>query len=275
MKVIKSNCHTHTTYCDGKNTAEEMVKAALSSGFRVLGFSGHVPMNFESGWAMTDEKLDLYYKEISSLKEKYRDEIEILLGIELDPDYAMKKEYKFDYIISSVHQIHKEDRIYAIDYSAEELSRCAEKEYGGNWNKLAEEYFKNVADFVIGEKTDIVGHFDLITKFNEKSNLFDESDEAYQHFALNSIDRIIDAKPDAVFEVNTGAMYRCGNGKPYPAAFILKHIKNRGGRITLTSDAHCTDALDYSFEKAQEYCKDCGFDEIWHLTGEGFIPVEI
>lgn len=275
MNVMKSNCHTHTVYCDGKNTAEEMIKKAISSGFSVLGFSGHVPMNFESGWAMSQEDLEIYYNEISSLKEKYKDKIEILCGIELDPDYELKKEYDFDYVISSVHQIHKGGKIYSIDYTAEELSFCAEKEYGGNWNKLAEEYFENVADFVIREKTDVVGHFDLITKFNESSHLFDESDEKYQMYALKSIDRIIDEKPDVVFEVNTGAMFRCGNKNPYPAEFILKRIKEKGGRIAVSSDAHCTDALDFAFDEAEAYCKACGFDEIWHITGDGFICQKI
>ncbi len=271
MNAIKSNCHTHTKYCDGKNTAEEMVKAAISSGFSALGFSGHAPMNFESGWAMSHKNLELYYNEITALKEKYKDKIQILCGVELDPDYELEKNYKFDYIISSVHQIHKDGKIYSIDYTAEELSLCAKKEYAGNWNKLAEEYFENVADFVVKEKTDVVGHFDLITKFNEASHLFDENNEEYQIAALKSIDRIIDEKPEVVFEVNTGAMFRCGNGRPYPAEFILKRIKKRGGRITVSSDAHCTEALDFAFDKAVSYCKKCGFDEIWHLTADGFI----
>lgn len=275
MEVIKTNCHTHTSYCDGKNTAEEMVLKAISSGFTVLGFSGHIPMNFDSGWAMTEENIKLYYNEINALKEKYRDKIEVLCGIELDPDYELNQDYDFDYVISSVHQIHKGGKIYSIDYTAEELGSCAEKEYGGNWNKLAEEYFENVADFVIREKTDIVGHFDLITKFNETSNLFCENDEEYQRYALRSIDRIIEEKPDAVFEVNTGAMFRCGNKKPYPAEFILRRIKEKGGRITVSSDAHCTDALEFAFDKALTYCKGCGFDEMWHLTSKGFISQKI
>ncbi len=275
MNIMKSNCHTHTSYCDGKNTAEEMILAAVSSGFNALGFSGHIPMNFENEWAMTHEKLEKYYNEITALKEKYKDRIEVLCGIELDADFELKKDYAFDYTISSVHQIHKNGKIYAIDLTAQELKLCADTEYGGNWNKLAEEYFENVADLVIGEKTDVVGHFDLITKFNKNNCLFDVNDEEYQKSALKSIDRIMDAKPEVVFEVNTGAMYRCGNEAPYPAKFIMERIKERGGRVTVSSDAHCTDAIDFAFDKAEAYCKECGFNEIWHLTGKGFISREI
>ena len=38
---MKQNLHTHTTYCDGKNTVSEMIRSALHKDFDVLGFSGH------------------------------------------------------------------------------------------------------------------------------------------------------------------------------------------------------------------------------------------
>lgn len=270
MSKFKTNCHTHTDYCDGKNTAREMIEGAIEEGFSALGFSGHIPMNFESGWAMTDENLEKYYSEINSLKKEYADKIDILCGIELDADYELKKDYSFDYILSSVHQIHGKKRIYAIDYTAEELSECVNEEYGGDWNKMADEYFENLAKLVVRERTDVVGHYDLITKFNKNFCLFDENNPEYQKSALRWIDYIIDNKPDIIFEVNTGAMYRCGNDTPYPASFILKRIGERGARVTVTSDAHCTQALDFEFVRAKEYCKKCGVKSIWHLTKEGF-----
>ena len=41
MRFPNMNFHTHTTYCDGKETAEQMVQAAIAKGFTRLGFSGH------------------------------------------------------------------------------------------------------------------------------------------------------------------------------------------------------------------------------------------
>ncbi len=275
MSYVKSNCHTHTNYCDGKNTAREMIEGAIEKDFTSLGFSGHVPMNFDSGWAMTQENLEEYISEIRTLKEEYADKIEILCGIELDADYELDKKFDFDYVLSSVHQIHGKDRIYAIDYTAEELSECVEVEYGGSWNKMAEEYYENLAHLVVSEKTDVVGHYDLITKFNKNYALFDENDAEYQKSALKWLDFIIDNKPDVVFEVNTGAMFRCGNDTPYPASFILRRIGERGVRVTVSSDAHCIDALDFMFEKAKQHCKECGIDSIWHLTGNGFTEEKI
>ena len=39
--MFKQNLHTHSLYCDGKDTIEEMVQEAISRNFDVLGFSGH------------------------------------------------------------------------------------------------------------------------------------------------------------------------------------------------------------------------------------------
>ncbi len=275
MSAMKTNCHTHTDYCDGKNTAREMIEDAIENGFTLLGFSGHVPMNFRNDWAMTDVGLESYYAEINSLKKEYRDKISVLCGIELDADYELKKQYDFDYILSSVHQLRGKDKIYALDLSADELTECVNKEFDGNWFRMADAYFKRLANFVVRENTDVVGHFDLITKFNKNSCLFDENNPEYMNSALKWLDFILDNKPDVVFEVNTGAMFRCGNETPYPASFILKRIGERGGRVTVSSDSHCIGSIDYMFDKAKRYCKKCGIDSVWHLSKGGFIVEKI
>ncbi len=267
--MIKSNCHTHTTYCDGKNSAEEMTLAAIEKGFVSLGFSGHSPMYYEADWTMTQDNIKDYISDVRGIKEKYAHKIDVLCGIELDSDFSGVDLSDFDYTIASVHQLHGEDKIYSVDLSPEELTECVNTVFGGSWNKMAETYFNNLADFVLSGDFDIVGHFDLITKFNGKTPLFDENDAVYKASAIKALDRILDNKPDILFEVNTGAMYRKGNTKPYPAEFMLKHINKRGGLITITSDSHCCDSLDFAFDEMTDYCKSCGFAEAYYLTSDG------
>ena len=76
--MILSTYHLHTTYCDGKNSAEEMVLKAIELGCPEIGFSGHAYVDFECGWCMTKEKTEAYKKEITALKEKYKDKIELI-----------------------------------------------------------------------------------------------------------------------------------------------------------------------------------------------------
>ena len=73
-----ANFHTHTTLCDGKNTPEEMILAALEKGFTALGFSGHGYTDFDLRYCMQD--WEGYLAEIRRLKEQYRGKIESYLG---------------------------------------------------------------------------------------------------------------------------------------------------------------------------------------------------
>lgn len=267
--MFKSNCHTHTNFCDGKNTAREMTEAAINNGFISLGFSGHSPMKDKNSWTMSVEGVNEYKKEISALKQEYKDKIDILCGIELDADFDGVNPDDFDYVIGSVHQLKKEGTAYDVDHTPAILQKAVDEFFGGSFIEMSRCYFDTLAHFVINTKVDVVGHIDLITKFNVDTPLFDESNEEYRKIACGCADRILEAKPDILFEVNTGAMYRVGKKEPYPAEFILRHIYEKGGKITLTSDSHRTEAIVFGFEKATEFIKNCGFEEIYYLTSEG------
>ena len=39
--MIKQNLHTHSLYCDGKDSFEEMIQTAIEKEFTILGFSSH------------------------------------------------------------------------------------------------------------------------------------------------------------------------------------------------------------------------------------------
>ena len=268
--MFKSSCHTHTQFCDGKSTAEEMVLGAIEKGFTSLGFSGHSPMDFANSWGMTEEKLPLYIGEINRLKEKYKDKIEIVLGIELDADYTGVDLSDYAYSIGSVHQLRFGDEVYYLDYSAEVTRNCIDKHFGGKASLLAKAYFERLADFIVNTPVTVVGHFDLIMKFCKTDKIFDESDEIYRESALSAVRKILEAKPGMIFEVNTGAMYRKGNEMPYPSEFILEEIKRLGGRVTVSSDAHCVDSLDFAYDKAESFCTACGINEFYSLRNGVF-----
>lgn len=269
--MFKSSCHTHTQFDDGKSTAEEMVQGAIEKGFASLGFSGHSPMDFPNDWGMTEEKLPLYIAEINRLKEKYKDQIEVICGIELDADYTDVVLSDFAYSIGSVHQLRFGDEVYYLDYSADETRRCINNHFDGNASFLAKAYFERLADFVVNTHVNVVGHFDLIMKFRKTDEIFDESDPVYRNSALDGVRKILEAKPGMIFEVNTGAMYRKGNEVPYPAKFILEEIHRLGGKVTVSSDAHCVESLDFAYDKAEALCRECGFNEIYSFRNGVFV----
>ena len=274
--MLLSNCHTHTDYCDGKSSAEQMIVSAIENGLSSIGISSHSPMTGDCNWTMKVQDVNSYIKEINALKEKYKDKIQVYCGIELDNNFTGIDLADFDYSIGSVHQFRKDGKIYDVDFNAEMLSDLTNEHFNGKWNKMADWYFNALADFVIENEVDVVGHFDLITKFNEKSNLFSVDNEEYKIIAIQALNRILQAKnDDIIFEVNTGAMSRCGNKLPYPSAFILEHLYKCGARITITGDSHSTDTIVYGYENAIRLCKQCGFTKTYVLLDGCFKETQL
>ncbi len=269
---IKKNFHTHTTYCDGKNTPEETVKAAIALGFTALGFSGHAHTPFDLSYAMSHAAADKYYAEINALKAEYCGRIELYCGIEQDY-YSDEPVSRWDYVIGSVHYVLKNGEYIPVDETAQILKDAAIKHYGGDIYGLVEDYFATVADVVGKTNADIIGHFDLITKFNEGEAMFSESDPRYVDAYRAALIKLIPYnKP---FEINTGAMARGYRSVSYPSKQILQDIYNMGGSIAISSDCHDKAALDYGFDEAASLAKSCGFKRFMVITKDGLKSEEL
>ncbi len=251
--------HIHTDFCDGKDAAEDIVKAAIDKGLKTIGFSSHSYTPFDTDYCMNEQDTKDYFAQIKILKEKYADKIEIFCGIEKDY-FSDTDTSKFDYVIGSVHYVKKGENYLSVDLSKDDFVSNVAKHFGGDYFAFAKEYFDTLKDVVNKTKCDVIGHFDIITKFNENGTLFDENDERYQKLALDTVDKLI--KNDVIFEVNTGAMSRGYKSTPYPAEFILKRIAEKGGTVCLSSDAHSKEGLGFDFENQYKKLKELGFEKI-------------
>ena len=267
MMIPKCNLHTHTTFCDGKDSAEEVVLAAIDRGMETIGFSGHSGLPFSTTWTMKQEKTKEYQKEILRLKEVYKDQIHILLGIEQDiltgiPDYP------YDYVIGSVHCLQKNGENIMVDHSQAIFEDAAAKHYGGDFYQFCRDYYEMIAQVVDKTRCDIVGHFDLVTKFNEGGRLFDENDPRYLRAALDALDVLLEK--DVIFEINTGAISRGYRRTPYPSPMLLRRIAEKGGRVTVTADAHAKEDLQYAFADAVQIARASGLGSIQIMTRDGW-----
>ena len=196
-----------------------------------------------------------YIAEINMLKKKYAGKIKILCGVEQDY-YSNFSRIGFDYVIGSVHYIKVENDFFPIDLSKDALIEIRDKHFGGDMYALIEEYYKCVGDVVLKTDADIIGHFDLISKFNEDGSLFDEDHPRYVKAYTDAIDRLIPY--DKPFEVNTGAISRGYRTHPYPSRKQLEYIAKCGGFVTLTGDTHQKENLCFEFEKWYEECEKIG-----------------
>ena len=262
--MIYCGYHTHSTFSDGKSTMEEMVQSAIAKGMPVIGISDHSDSPYQD-YCLRQADYPAYLAEIDRLRQVYGDKIVIMKGIELDShsDPALIVD-KLDYFLGSVHELVFEDRFYGIDHAASLQMDCINNELGGDKLAFAKCYFDELVSHVQRNKPTIVGHFDVITKFS----LMDEEDPAYRRIALDALEKVVAVTP--VLEVNTGAISRKWRDRPYPADFILRALREMGGKVILGADTHAADTIDCAFPLAVEIIRKAGFDSLLTLWPDGF-----
>jgi len=266
------NLHTHTTYCDGKLPAEDMVKAAIQRSGGSIGFSEHSYVPFDEEYSISVADIPRYISEVNALKVKYEGTIDVFLGLEMDY-FTDKPPDDLEYIIGTVHHVEKEGKYITVDGPARHLVQMNDEYFGGDYYAMAELYFSTVADVIHKTGADITGHFDLIAKNNIDGCMFDEMHPRYIKAAVDAMEQVLEKCK--IFEVNTGAMYRLGKKEPYPSVFLLKELHKRGGEILLTSDSHKADSLFFKFDEMRELVRSCGFRYIKRLTKDGFINEKV
>ena len=247
--------HAHTNYCDGNNTPAEMVRAAADKGLKAFGLSGHGYTPYDESYCMLLSDEEAYEKEVRVLVAEYANRLEVLCGVEQDC-LAGKPTRNWDYVIGSVHYIDCSEQgggIEVIDESREIWLDIVEKYFGGDVYAMIEKYYETEAMVCDMTGADIIGHFDLITKYNAcgegglKGNLFDEGHPRYVAAWQKAADKLI--ATGVPFEINTGGMSREYRTDAYPAKPIRDYIAAHGGQFILSSDSHTTETLCSRFGK--------------------------
>ncbi len=267
LAPLVCSVHTHNTFCDGKSTLEEMAAAAYAAGVRYFGVSchSHTPLPLDVGYVLPAD-MTVYRQAVLALREAYAGKMEVLLGLEWDSQSDIEPE-GFDYWIGSAHyQKAPNGKRYAADWGEEAFTVCRDEAFDGDALAVAEGYFREVSR-VAARKPTILGHLDLITKFNAGNRFFDEDVPRYKQAALEALHA---ADPQAtLLEINTGGMARGYRDTPYPALFLLKEWRSMGGKIILTSDSHSADTVLYGYERSTALAKAAGFEKSSILTQKG------
>ena len=115
-----ANFHTHTPRCHhAVGTEEEYVRCALDAGMEILGFADHTPClfpeDFRSTFRMLPEELPGYVAAVRDVKDRYRDHLEIRLGVEAEfyPRYfrdtvQMLRDHGIEYMLLGQHMLYNE-----------------------------------------------------------------------------------------------------------------------------------------------------------------------
>lgn len=253
-KITRVDLHNHTTRCNhATGTVDEYIQRAIALGINIYGFSEHAPMDFDLEYRLPFEQVDAYFTDVKHAKEKYKNEIQILLGYEVDWLRGHMSQSvlnaNVDYLIGSVHFLDK----WGFD-NPEFLKGWKEKSVDDIWQA----YFEAIEAMATSGKFDIVGHFDLIKvfKFMPKGDI--------RLLARNALKAI--KASNMVMEINTSGL-RKPTAEIYPSATLLQEAYALAIPITFSSDAHAVGQVGADYEKAVALAKATGYTKAVTFQG--------
>jgi histidinol-phosphatase (PHP family) len=250
-----ANYHTHNRWCDGQGEIADVIEAAIAAGLAQVGITSHAPIPAiatyavpPTTYAMPLANLLAYRQEVLRQRDRYRDRIDVLLGLELDalPDWRDHNQtailaHGFDFTVGSVHYIRRPDgRLWPLDQSDAIFAQLLAEEYRGDIRPLSEDYYRAVAALADYPGVEIIGHLDRA--------LIDDT--------LQTL-----AKTDRIIELSTGG-WRLGLADPWPSTWIVRRCRELGLRMTLNSDSHHPSQIAYDYARARALLHHTGHHEI-------------
>lgn len=249
--------HNHSEFSlDSRTPMEENVLVAIEEGLQYLSITDH--MEIVKVTDVYSDTLDAkeYFKKYERNKEKYKNDITLLSGVEVGIQESTSKivdefvtSFNYDFVIGSVHSLFQKDLYYGGYYknlSTDEL-----------YKTYYEEMYKAVK---ATRNFDVLGHIDYIDRYLDKGVKV-PNQEDNKDTILKILKEIIDSNRG--IEINTGGFRR---GLPYlhPHEKILKWYKELGGEIvTIGSDAHRACDIGYNSKEAIDYLKSNGFTGVY------------
>jgi histidinol-phosphatase (PHP family) len=269
------NIHSHSIYSDGKSTPREMVEEAVRQGLTKLGFSEHSPLPFDNNFSVKSDQMPKYIADIAALKEEFKDQIEILCGLEADyipgvsETFAVTKErYHLDYLIGGVHLVGQSanpDELWFIDGPKWEIyDEGLQKFFDGDIRKGVRCFFDQTNAMIEHEEFDIIAHFDKI-KMHNRDRYFHEDEPWYRALAMETLDLI--REKGLVMEVNTRGIYKKRYPGFYPSPWLMEEAHRMGIPTIISSDAHHFSELTLEFDAAEEALRSAGYGEVAPLRG--------
>ena len=258
-----------------KGQLQAVVERAVEAGFTHYGLSEHCPRYRTEDLLVGEEDLtpadlvhafESYAEHARSLREQVSGKLDLLVGFEterLPPDSwrermpELRRRFAPDYIVGSVHDV---DGL-VIDYSPEATRQVADAVGGSEALQLR--YFDAVADLVQTLRPEVVGHIDLIRKFDGPAPRFSPTVHRRIDVALEAVRSVA-----GVLEVNC-ATHRRGLGPVYPLVSILERARSMGIGVTLGDDSHGAHDVGVGLDASMRAIAEAGYREVCYLAKPG------
>lgn len=264
-----TNYHSRCSFCDGRAPFEEFVKEAISQGFYSYGVSSHAPLPFPTQWTMEWEQMEAYLDEFNNLRQKYADEIELYVGLEIDylneesnPSVTRFTELPLDYRIGSVHLLYDAaGEVVDIDCSPAVFKERVDRHFNGDVLRVIRMYFDRLFRMVELGGFDILGHAD---KMHYNASCYHPGllDEPWYEALMKDYFSLV-ASRGYLVEINTKAYDSLGTF--YPNSRYWELMKEYQIKILVNSDAHYPERINAGRMEALRLLQAKGFATVAEL----------
>jgi len=246
---------------------ESFIRFAITKNLKYYGVSSHAPIPFPNNWSMKKEDIDEYRQELFRLREKYKPEIDLYLGLEVDyiHGFANVKDdiiqnRKWDYLISSIHHMDHipNGRLWNMDGSITSFKNGLDKIYSGSVFIATKTFYRYTCEMIELGGFDIIGHMDKIAMNGRRIPGFDISDKWYDDLIQETF-RLL-AEKGIIVEINTKVF--CSKGITFPDIRYFKQLCQLGIPIMVNSDCHSPDKVTNGFTEVYKLLQEAGFKTV-------------
>ncbi|MFW6244880.1 MAG: histidinol-phosphatase [Fibrobacterota bacterium] len=247
---ITPDYHVHTSYCGhAEGSITQYVESAICKGIKEIGFADHLGRYYLNrnqrrkhwSWGMKDEDIEKYFNEVSLVRDTYKDQISIKIGLEIDyiegaeeKAEEILKSLPFDFALASIHCLPR--------FGWRHIGQITEIDPA----LIYTEYFKAARAALDCGLFQSLAHLDFIWRYipipsKKMDTLFSEIEQTVNSAAMS---------PTAL-EINTNAYTwsKIHDPQQDPFDFLLDRIAAEGKEVTVGSDAHSPVDVGNHFEE--------------------------
>jgi len=259
---MKKDGHIHSPFCPHgtKDSFEKYIEKAIELNFSEITFTEHAPLptNFvdptpEKDSGMLPKDLTSYLETVKELKQQYKEQITIKVGLEVDYIVGYETETRalldiagpvLDDAILSVHFLKHNDTYTCIDFSDEVYLDFA-KQVGGVealYNLYYDTVLKSI-DAKLGRfKPRRIGHPTLVHKFQLAHGEKIEDDSRIVEILTKMQEK------GYVLDANSAGLNKPFCKEPYPPMHMIEYARSIELPIVFGSDAHSVKDLHQHYE---------------------------
>lgn len=240
--------------------AERYRAAASERGIEELGVAEHIHRFVQALDVWTHEWWRHWARDdVDEYCSFVRERTDLKLGIEAD--FVPGREDRlasfleardWDYVVGSIHFLRDE----AIDLRGLEGWEHTDIWRSNDPDKVWTRYFETLGEAARTGMFDVLAHPDLVKVWGKGAPRPDGDLRRFYERAMDGV-----AESDVAIEVSTAGL-RKPVGEIYPDAAFLELCLEAGRPVALSSDAHLPEQLGHEYERAVDWLRGLGVNEI-------------